>query len=104
MERHGLASAGLDSVVLIAGGHVATKSTAALRIARRLGGVWALLAIPGFLVPRRLGDALYDAVARNRLRWFGRADPCRVRTPAESARFLDQPAEGARSAADTGSR
>ncbi len=104
LDRHGLACAGLDSVVLIAGGHVATKSEAVLRIARRLGGVWALLALPGLLVPRRLADALYDTVARNRLRWFPGPAACRTRASFPSDRFLDHPEAGARSDADAGSR
>lgn len=88
LARYGLADAGLDSVVLVAGGHVATRSAAVLGIARALGGGWAGLAALGALVPRRLGDALYDAVARRRIRWFGYRDTCRLPGPAEIDRFL----------------
>ena len=40
-------------------------------------------------VPRPLRDRVYDAIARNRFRWFGRADACLVPTPALRERFLD---------------
>ncbi len=67
-----------DSVVLVDADGVHMRSTAALRICKHLGGVWGLLAI-GLWVPARLRDAVYDWIARNRYRWFGRADQCRVR-------------------------
>jgi predicted DCC family thiol-disulfide oxidoreductase YuxK len=41
------------------------------------------------VVPRFLRDAVYTFVARNRYRWFGRTETCRVPTPALRARFLD---------------
>jgi predicted DCC family thiol-disulfide oxidoreductase YuxK len=40
-------------------------------------------------VPRFLRDPVYKLVARNRYRWFGRTEACRVPTPAIRARFLD---------------
>jgi predicted DCC family thiol-disulfide oxidoreductase YuxK len=77
----------LSSVVLVEGGRAYTRSTAALRIARRLTGLWPLLRV-FFLVPRPLRDGVYDWIARNRYRWFGREDACRVPTPELRARFL----------------
>jgi predicted DCC family thiol-disulfide oxidoreductase YuxK len=78
-----------ETIVLIENGRVYERSTAALRIARRLKGpsklLWALV-----LVPRALRDVLYGWVARNRYAWFGRTDSCRVPTPALRARFLDE--------------
>jgi len=62
-------------------------SDAALRICGRLGGAWALLRVL-VLVPRPLRDALYRFVARNRYRWFGRRDTCRLPAAEERARFL----------------
>lgn len=78
-----------DSVVLAEpGGRLSYASTAALRIARGLGFPWFLL-YPLILVPRPLRDAVYDWIARNRYRWFGRRDTCRVPTAEERARFAD---------------
>ena len=75
------------SFVLVEDGRCYQRSEAALRVARRLPGAWRLLY--GFiLLPTPLRDALYDLVARNRYRWFGRRDTCRLPTPELRARFL----------------
>jgi predicted DCC family thiol-disulfide oxidoreductase YuxK len=66
-----------QTVVLVEGDRVATKSTAALRIAARLGWPMRALAML-WLLPRPVRDALYDLIARHRYRWFGRADTCRL--------------------------
>jgi predicted DCC family thiol-disulfide oxidoreductase YuxK len=39
-------------------------------------------------VPRALRDGVYDFVARNRYRWFGRSDTCLMPTPELASRFL----------------
>lgn len=76
-----------DSVVLIEDARVYTHSDAALRIARRLSGLWpALYAL--IVVPRLVRDAVYRFIARNRYRWFGRTEACRIPTPELRARFL----------------
>lgn len=77
-----------DSVRLLADGRLYSHSEAVLRIARRLGSGWALLAAPGWLLPAAARDALYRYVARNRYRWFGRQQECWLPTPALKARFL----------------
>jgi predicted DCC family thiol-disulfide oxidoreductase YuxK len=77
-----------DSMVLLEEGHVWTRSTAALRIARRLRFPWPL-AYAFIVVPRPVRDWIYAVVARNRYRWFGRRDRCELPTPALRARFLD---------------
>lgn len=81
------AAAALESLVLIEAGRCYRRSTAALRIARRLSGGWPLL-YACMLVPRPLRDRVYDHIAANRYRWFGRRDHCRVPTAAWQARFL----------------
>jgi predicted DCC family thiol-disulfide oxidoreductase YuxK len=76
-----------DTIVLVEGGRAYDCSTAALRIARGLGGPWRLAGVL-LLVPRSLRDAVYRLVARNRYRWFGKAAVCRVPTPELRDRFL----------------
>ena len=76
-----------DSIVLLEDGRVFTKSTAALRIARGLQFPWPLAS--AFLaVPRPVRDWLYDAVARNRYRWFGQRDVCMMPTAELQRRFI----------------
>ena len=76
-----------DSVLLLSQGRLYSHSSAVLRIARGLGGVWRLAAV-GEVLPRAWRDALYRLVARNRYRWFGRQESCMLPTPALKARFL----------------
>ncbi|WP_300598588.1 DCC1-like thiol-disulfide oxidoreductase family protein [Niabella sp.] len=58
------------SVVLIENGRTYLKSTAALRIARKLNGLWPLLYLL-MIVPPFIRNQIYDWIARNRYRWFG---------------------------------
>ena len=53
------------------------KSTAALKVVKHLGGIWPYLSI-GVIIPRFLRDAVYDFVAKNRYKWFGKAKECEV--------------------------
>jgi predicted DCC family thiol-disulfide oxidoreductase YuxK len=75
------------TIVLIDADGCWTRSTAALRIARRLGLPWSLFAVLLWLPPG-VRDPAYAVFARNRLRWFGRRDACRIPTPEEAERFL----------------
>jgi predicted DCC family thiol-disulfide oxidoreductase YuxK len=53
----------------------------------RLGFPWSLMAVFRIL-PRDLRDRLYDFLARNRFRWFGRRKTCLLATPGDDDRFL----------------
>ncbi len=76
-----------DSVILSYRGQVFIKSDAALRIARLLGGGWNLL-YATIIIPRFIRNAVYDWIARNRYRWFGKKDSCMIPTPELKSRFL----------------
>jgi predicted DCC family thiol-disulfide oxidoreductase YuxK len=78
----------VDSLVLIENGRYYTKSSAALRICRRLAGAWKLFYI-FWLVPKPLRDYIYDFVAKHWYEWFGKRDHCLMPTPDIRARFLD---------------
>lgn len=77
----------LDSVVLIKNNKVYKKSAAALEIVRDLNGLWPVLYIFK-LFPSFILDTLYNTIARNRYRIFGRAETCRVPTPQLKQKFL----------------
>ena len=78
----------LESIVFYSEGRVFNKSRAALEVAKRMRGLWPLMyvfiVIPGFL-----RDIIYDFIARNRYKWFGKKDACRIPTPELKSRFLD---------------
>lgn len=76
-----------DSIILYYQGQYYIKSTAALRILNLLGGLWPIAMI-GMVVPRFLRNMVYDLVARNRYKWFGKRDVCMMPTPELRGRFL----------------
>jgi predicted DCC family thiol-disulfide oxidoreductase YuxK len=88
LARHDRDERDLDTVVLVEGGQLYTKSAAVLRIAELLGWPYRLATV-GRLLPVGLRDRLYDVVAANRYDWFGRKDRCLVPDAAVSDRFLD---------------
>ena len=87
LVEHGLPPDQATSVVLIEGGQVFQRSDAALRIARRLSGLWAWLWTLRF-VPRSVRDGVYAWIAANRYRWFGQHDLCEIPAPEFRDRFL----------------
>ena len=86
-----------DSIALVDRDGVHLRSDAALRIGRGLGFPYRLITLTR-PVPRSIRDGIYDWVARNRYRWFGKRDTCMLPTPDRARRFLDGGAlEGAAS-------
>ena len=78
-----------DSIILIEP-NVAyyTKSAAALKIGRSFGGIWQALWIFEQL-PAFLRNGVYDFIAKNRYKWYGKKDACMIPTPELKAKFLD---------------
>ncbi|GGJ40199.1 hypothetical protein GCM10008938_27820 [Deinococcus roseus] len=77
-----------DSIILIDQGRVYAQSDAALHIAAHLKWPYALLGMFR-IVPRPIRDAVYDWIARNRYRWFGKQDQCMLPRPEWKSRFLN---------------
>ena len=89
LRPFGLEEMPLHTMVLIEEGRVFTKSTAVMRVARRLGALWPVVSFGMWLVPRPLRDALYSGFVKHRYRLFGKSEVCLVPTPALRERFLD---------------
>lgn len=88
LEKAGLPTEELSTVIFSHNGHLYTRSDAALELLRQLGGSWSLLY--GLkIIPRPIRNGIYDWVARNRYRWFGKRESCMIPTPDLKARFLD---------------
>lgn len=64
------------------------RSDAALEIAKEVGGPMSLFGICR-LVPRPIRDGVYNFIARNRYRWFGKAETCQFRPDIDPTRFLE---------------
>jgi len=78
----------LKTVVVYYDGKILKKSDAILIIFKKLGPFWCLLYLfkP---IPRFLRDLIYDFIAQNRYRLFGKKDTCRLPTEQEKSYFLD---------------
>ena len=76
-----------DSIVLIENGKAYVKSTAALRAARHLPAGWPLL-YGLMVVPKFIRNWVYDIIARNRYKWYGKKDQCMIPTPELRAKFI----------------
>jgi len=79
----------IDSIILYEPGITYDiKSTAALRIMNNFGGLWSLSKV-FLLLPEGFRDFVYDYIAKNRYKWFGKKESCMIPTPELKAKFLD---------------
>jgi predicted DCC family thiol-disulfide oxidoreductase YuxK len=83
----GLPEAGVGSIILVEGVTTRLRSDAVLRMLELLGLPFSLAGIFR-VIPVSIRDAVYDTIARNRTKWFGKMSVCRVPTPAERHRFI----------------
>lgn len=87
LKKHFLSSTDFNSFILVYEDKIYSKSTAALMVAKNLDGAIKLLS--GFIiVPVFIRDAVYNLIARNRYKWFGKKDNCMIPTPDLQSRFL----------------
>ena len=76
-----------DSFVFIENDKVFKKSSAALKIANKLGGLLKIF-YPLIIVPKFIRDFFYSLIANNRYKLFGKKDACRIPTPELKQKFL----------------
>jgi predicted DCC family thiol-disulfide oxidoreductase YuxK len=77
-----------SSLVLIEDGKPHVKSDAALRLAKHLNGLWKLASVL-LIFPKFIRNPVYDWIAKNRYKWFGKKEVCWIPEPKWKARFLD---------------
>ncbi len=87
LKKYGLKQDNFDSIILEKEGVIYQKSDAALEIVRNMDGFWQIFYVFK-LIPAFLRNPVYDLIARNRYRMFGRTDACRMPTAELKARFL----------------
>jgi predicted DCC family thiol-disulfide oxidoreductase YuxK len=84
----GITSKTLDSIILyIPNEAYYIKSTAALKIISSFSGLWKLFSVFS-VIPTSIRDIIYDIVARNRYKWYGKRNQCRIPTPELKSKFL----------------
>ncbi len=87
LPRYNINPTALRSVIIIDKDRFYTQSSAAIRICKHLDGGWKLL-YGLMIIPKFIRDALYNIIARNRYKWFGKKDHCMIPSPGVKERFL----------------
>ena len=78
----------LSTLILISDNAFYTKTTAALKIAKELSFPYNLSFV-FIIVPPFIRNVLYDIIARNRYKWFGKKDACRIPNEVERSKFIE---------------
>ncbi|MCL7754095.1 DUF393 domain-containing protein [Polaribacter sp. Z022] len=85
----GIDTSKIDSIILYEPGvSYEIKSTAALKIMKEFKGFWSLTSI-FMLLPEGFRNSVYNYIAKNRYKWFGKKESCMIPTPELKAKFLD---------------
>ncbi len=87
-RHYGLATDDFETNLVLADGRAYAKLDTVAIAGARLGGPWRLLSLLR-LIPRPIGDWLYDRVARNRYALFGRTEACMMPPPEWRDRFIE---------------
>lgn len=77
-----------DTFMVLADGIAHTRWAGVVAAGRTLPGAWRGLSAVASLVPRLIGDKIYDVVQRNRLAWFGKRTTCDRPDARNAHRFL----------------
>ena len=86
-KKNNLPSNDFDSFILISQNKVFKKSAAAFEILKHLDS-WIKIIYPIKFLPIAVNDFFYDLIAKNRYKFFGRKEVCRIPTKDEIKRFL----------------
>lgn len=88
LKKFNLPVDALNSFMLVENDKLYARSSGALRMLRHLGNGWQLL-YAFMIVPKFIRDGVYNIIAKNRYKWFGKKEACWVPTPELMAKFLD---------------
>ncbi|WP_323788976.1 thiol-disulfide oxidoreductase DCC family protein [Psychroserpens sp.] len=88
IEKFNIDTSKTDSILLYSSEKgLSIKSSAALHIAKHLGFPRNLMTV-FFIIPTFIRNWVYDFVARNRYKWYGKKDACMIPTPELTSKFL----------------
>jgi predicted DCC family thiol-disulfide oxidoreductase YuxK len=89
LKNRDLAEISLETFILMDNGKIYMKSSAALRLFNKLPWYWKWTQF-FWIFPKFIRNAVYNFIARNRYKWFGKRDECMVPTPELRERFLSE--------------
>ena len=87
LEKHSIDSSKIDSIILIENDAAFTKSTAILKISKHISGLYPL-AYGFIIIPAVIRNLVYDFIARNRYKWWGKKDSCMIPTEEVKEKFI----------------
>ena len=88
IDKFNIDTSKTDSILLYeASGRLSIKSSAALRIASGLGWPWKIMSV-FLIIPGIIRNVVYDYIARNRYKWYGKREACMIPTPELKSKFL----------------
>ncbi|CAN5416177.1 DUF393 domain-containing protein [soil metagenome] len=87
LEEYNIDSSKIDSIILIENKKAYIKSTAILRISKQMGSLYPL-AYSFIITPAFIRNIVYDFIAKNRYKWFGKKDSCMIPTAEVRSRFI----------------
>jgi predicted DCC family thiol-disulfide oxidoreductase YuxK len=77
----------LKTIIFLEDNKIYTRSTAAMKISKHLKGIWPLLQ-SGYIFPAFIRDGIYNFIAKNRYKWFGKKEQCMIPAPELKSKFL----------------
>ncbi|MDB5249551.1 MAG: hypothetical protein JWQ40_3945 [Segetibacter sp.] len=88
LQKLHLSTNKFNSFILYQNGKIYTKSTGALKVAKQLSGPWSLLYV-FIIIPPFLRNPVYDFIARNRYKWFGKNEACWIPSASLKIKFFN---------------
>ena len=76
-----------NSIILVENDKFYERSSAVMKIVRKFPGLWKFLYL-FIIIPPPVRNFVYDIIADNRYKWFGKKESCRVPTPELKEKFL----------------
>lgn len=86
-RQYGINPDDMKTFLFIEDNKVYTRSTASLKVCRYLGALWPLC-YGLIIIPKFIRNGIYNWVAKNRYKWFGKKETCMIPTPEVRARFI----------------
>jgi predicted DCC family thiol-disulfide oxidoreductase YuxK len=87
LETYGISGDSLESFILIHKGKALKKSSAALTLFNQLPWYWKWMQL-FWILPPVIRNGIYNFIARNRYKWFGKKESCMIPTAEVRERFL----------------
>jgi predicted DCC family thiol-disulfide oxidoreductase YuxK len=89
LKHIGVNPANIDSIILYEPGIAYYyKSQAAIQISKNLGGFWHFGTLFK-IIPIGISNLLYDYIAKNRYKWYGKKESCMLPIPELKIKFLE---------------